>query len=136
SRNIGRSPRRGSSSPPPERWRPRSAIASSCSRRIGMWCSRSGHFPSRVGSVPEPSRLGSRDDDVVSSPALAPAGLGANHFSRPDLIYGFHGPGSTMWRVNREAVLLGAGPAALLLQIAHPHAAEGVAQQTDSRAFP
>lgn len=31
-----------------------------------------------------------------------------------------------MWRINREAVLLGAGPAALLLQIAHPHVAEGV----------
>jgi uncharacterized protein (DUF2236 family) len=32
-----------------------------------------------------------------------------------------------MWRINREAVLLGAGPAALLLQIAHPLVAEGVA---------
>jgi len=32
-----------------------------------------------------------------------------------------------MWRINREAVLLGAGPAALLLQVAHPLVAEGVA---------
>ena len=32
-----------------------------------------------------------------------------------------------MWRINREAALLGAGPAALLLQIAHPLVAEGVA---------
>jgi uncharacterized protein (DUF2236 family) len=32
-----------------------------------------------------------------------------------------------MWRVNREAVLLGAGPTALLLQIAHPVVAEAVA---------
>jgi uncharacterized protein (DUF2236 family) len=37
------------------------------------------------------------------------------------------GPGSQTWRINREAVLLGAGPASLLLQIAHPLVAEGVA---------
>jgi uncharacterized protein (DUF2236 family) len=42
-------------------------------------------------------------------------------------VLGFYGPDSQMWRVNREAVLLGAGPAALLLQIAHPLIAEGVA---------
>jgi len=35
-----------------------------------------------------------------------------------------------MWRINREAVLLGAGPTALLLQIAHPLVAEGVAQHS------
>ena len=38
-----------------------------------------------------------------------------------------------MWRINREAVLLGAGPAALLLQIAHPLVAEGVAAHSDFR---
>jgi uncharacterized protein (DUF2236 family) len=41
-----------------------------------------------------------------------------------------------MWHVNREAVLLGAGQAALLLQIAHPHVAEGVAQHSDFEADP
>lgn len=45
-------------------------------------------------------------------------------------VLGFYGPGSAMWRINREAVLLGAGPAALLLQIAHPHVAEGVAHHS------
>jgi len=55
---------------------------------------------------------------------------------RPDPILGFHGPGTAMWRVNREAVLLGAGPAALLLQIAHPHVAEGVAQHSDFESDP
>ncbi len=35
-----------------------------------------------------------------------------------------------MWRINRESVLLGAGPAALLLQLAHPLVAEGVAQHS------
>lgn len=51
-------------------------------------------------------------------------------------VLGFHGPGSAIWRVNREAVLLGAGPAALLLQIAHPHVAEGVAHHSDFEADP
>src|SRR3990170_1511657 len=55
---------------------------------------------------------------------------------RADPLLGFYGPGSRMWRVNREAVLLGAGQAALLLQIAHPHVAEGVAQHSDFEADP
>lgn len=41
-----------------------------------------------------------------------------------------------MWRINREAVLLGVGPAALLLQIAHPLIAEGVAAHSDYRGDP
>ena len=41
-----------------------------------------------------------------------------------------------MWRINREAVLLGSGPTALLLQIAHPLVAEGVAAHSDFRADP
>jgi uncharacterized protein (DUF2236 family) len=49
---------------------------------------------------------------------------------RLDPLLGFYGPDSMMWRINREAVLLGAGPAALLLQIAHPLVAEGVAQHS------
>lgn len=55
---------------------------------------------------------------------------------KPDSVLGFYGPGSMMWRINREAVLLGSGPAALLLQIAHPHVAEGVAQHSDFAAAP
>lgn len=46
---------------------------------------------------------------------------------QPHPVRGFYGPGTRMWRINREAVLLGAGPAALLLQVAHPLVAEGVA---------
>ncbi|HVQ23452.1 MAG TPA: oxygenase MpaB family protein [Candidatus Saccharimonadia bacterium] len=53
-----------------------------------------------------------------------------------DPVLGFYGPRTAMWRVNREAVLLGAGPAALLLQIAHPHVAEGVAHHSDFEADP
>lgn len=50
--------------------------------------------------------------------------------ARADDLLGFYGPDSMMWRINREAVLLGAGPTALLLQIAHPLVAEGVAHHS------
>ena len=55
---------------------------------------------------------------------------------RPDPVLGFYGPESRMWRINREAVLLGAGPAATLLQVAHPLIAEGVAQHSDFQGDP
>lgn len=55
---------------------------------------------------------------------------------RADEILGFYGPDSMMWRINREAVLLGAGPTALLLQIAHPLVAEGVARHSTFEADP
>jgi uncharacterized protein (DUF2236 family) len=51
-------------------------------------------------------------------------------------VLGFYGPDSMMWRINREAVLLGAGPAALLLQIAHPSVARGVAEHSDFERDP
>lgn len=49
---------------------------------------------------------------------------------QPHPVFGFYGPDSMMWRINREAVLLGAGPTALLLQVAHPLVAEGVARHS------
>ena len=50
---------------------------------------------------------------------------------------GLYGPGSEGWRLNREAMLLlGAGPRALLLQIAHPQVAAGVNDHSDFRADP
>lgn len=50
---------------------------------------------------------------------------------------GLYGPGTEAWQLNREAMLLlGAGPRALLLQLAHPLVAEGVAQHSDFRADP
>ena len=50
---------------------------------------------------------------------------------------GLYGPGSAAWRLNREAtLLLGAGPRALLMQLAHPLVAEGVAQHSNFRANP
>jgi uncharacterized protein (DUF2236 family) len=59
-----------------------------------------------------------------------------NDARRPDAVLGFYGPESMMWRINREAVLLGAGPAALLLQVAHPLIAEGVAQHSSFEQDP
>lgn len=50
---------------------------------------------------------------------------------------GLYGPRSEAWRLNREALLLlGAGPRALLLQIAHPAVAAGVDQHSNFRADP
>lgn len=50
---------------------------------------------------------------------------------------GMFGPGSEAWRLDREAMLLlGAGPRALLLQLAHPGVAAGVAEHSDFRADP
>lgn len=57
--------------------------------------------------------------------------------SEPRVGDGWYGPGSEAWRLNREAtLLLGAGPRALLLQIAHPLVAEGVAAYSTFRADP
>jgi uncharacterized protein (DUF2236 family) len=50
---------------------------------------------------------------------------------------GLYGPGSQAWRLNREAtLLLGAGPRALLMQIAHPLVAAGVAQHSQFQTDP
>jgi uncharacterized protein (DUF2236 family) len=50
---------------------------------------------------------------------------------------GLFGPKSHTWRIDREAfLLLGIGPRALLLQIAHPAVAAGVADHSDFRADP
>ncbi len=54
----------------------------------------------------------------------------------PDREPGTRGPGSPVWHIDREAVLLGAGPATLLLQIAHPLVAEGVAAHSAYRTDP
>ena len=46
------------------------------------------------------------------------------------------GPGSISWRVNREAALLLGGGRALLMQVAHPQVAAGVADHSDFQADP
>lgn len=49
---------------------------------------------------------------------------------------GVFGPGSAAWRVTRQRVVLAGGPAALLLQVAHPLVAAGVAEHSDFVADP
>ena len=49
---------------------------------------------------------------------------------------GLFGPDSVAWRVNGEGVLLLGGPGALLMQIAHPSVAAGVADHSDFPAEP
>jgi uncharacterized protein (DUF2236 family) len=50
---------------------------------------------------------------------------------------GMFGPDSVAWRFDREALLLlGAGPRALLMQLAHPAVAAGVEEHSDFRADP
>jgi uncharacterized protein (DUF2236 family) len=49
---------------------------------------------------------------------------------------GLYGPGSEVWRVGRERVLLAGGAAALLLQLAHPLVAAAVADHSSFRRDP
>jgi uncharacterized protein (DUF2236 family) len=72
-------------------------------------------------------------------PLAGPAEIRARTGSLPatDDAAGLYGPGSVGWRLNREAaLLLGAGPRALLLQVAHPLVAEGVHQHSGFREDP
>jgi uncharacterized protein (DUF2236 family) len=56
--------------------------------------------------------------------------------SKVDLTQSLFGPDSVTWRVNREAVLLLGGGRALLLQVAHPLVAAGVAAHSEFRSAP
>ena len=53
-----------------------------------------------------------------------------------DPVGGFFGPHSQTWRVNREAALLLGGMRALLMQVAHPKVAQGVADHSAYRSDP
>jgi uncharacterized protein (DUF2236 family) len=49
---------------------------------------------------------------------------------------GLFGPGSQSWRIDGEVMVLGGGSCALLMQLAHPAIAAGVAQHSDFRSDP
>lgn len=49
---------------------------------------------------------------------------------------GIYGPGSHMWRINREAATFLGGGRAALLQTAHPWVAHGVDQHSDTKNDP
>ena len=73
------------------------------------------------------------DVSAVDDRALVAVGPGRGDAPDP----GLYGPDSEAWRLNREAMLLlGAGPRALLLQLAHPAVAAGVNDHSDFRANP
>lgn len=55
---------------------------------------------------------------------------------RADPVAGFFGPGSATWKVNREAAIYLGGMRALLMQIAHPKVAQGVADHSNFRSDP
>jgi len=89
-----------------------------------------------VGRRPTPERplASGRGGDAAVRIAGFGADLGADLAA--DLA-GLYGPSSEAWRLNREAaLLLGAGPLAVLLQVAHPLIAEGVAAHSTFRADP
>ncbi|MCI0344764.1 MAG: DUF2236 domain-containing protein [Chloroflexi bacterium] len=76
-------------------------------------------------------RPSSRRPLRVDPPVDPPADPG------PDGPAGLFGPDSEGWRLNREAaLLLVAGPRALLMQVAHPLIAEGVDQHSSFRENP
>jgi uncharacterized protein (DUF2236 family) len=54
----------------------------------------------------------------------------------PDPRVSLFGPSSVTWKVNREAVLLLGGGRALLMQLAHPLVAAGVADHSNFRTEP
>jgi len=54
----------------------------------------------------------------------------------PEPAHGFFGPDSLVWRISRENALLLGGPAAVLLQLAHPAVAAGVAEHSRFDADP
>src|SRR3954447_17535416 len=81
---------------------------------------------SRSGSKSAPQR-------PMSDPSLMPR----SRINNRDDALGLYGPGSEAWALNREAMLLlGAGPRALLMQLAHPQVAAGVADHSDFRSDP
>ncbi|HET6744513.1 MAG TPA: oxygenase MpaB family protein [Candidatus Limnocylindria bacterium] len=51
-------------------------------------------------------------------------------------VEGLFGPGSQSWRIDGEVMVLAGGTCALLMQLAHPAIAAGVAQHSDFRVDP
>ncbi|HEX2141468.1 MAG TPA: oxygenase MpaB family protein [Candidatus Limnocylindria bacterium] len=49
---------------------------------------------------------------------------------------GLFGPDSSVWRIDREVLILAGGTCALLMQLAHPSVAAGVEQHSDFRGDP
>ncbi len=89
-------------------------------------------------STRSPRATGSPDSRAVAPREALGEGVALAPPHPPaDLDAGLLGPSSLTWQVDREAfLLLGAGPRALLLQLAHPAVAAGVADHSTFRADP
>jgi uncharacterized protein (DUF2236 family) len=56
--------------------------------------------------------------------------------TKDDNRFGLYTPDNTLWQVNREVLLILSGARAVLLEVAHPLIAAGVAQHSDYRRRP
>jgi uncharacterized protein (DUF2236 family) len=72
---------------------------------------------------------------VVDTAALE-AGLAQLGRTLPDTQAGLFGPGSKLWEVNRHSVIFLGGGRAALLQLAHPHVAQAIADHSRSLEDP
>jgi uncharacterized protein (DUF2236 family) len=77
-----------------------------------------------------PSDAAVTEADLERELAKLRAASGADNAS------GFFGPGSMLWRIDREAAVFLAAGRALLLQLAHPWVAAAIAEHSLSRADP
>ena len=66
----------------------------------------------------------------------AKTSAGAIQSGSPEPQQGYFTPDDAIWRIGRELALMLGGGRALLLQVAHPLVAAGVAQHSDFRADP
>ena len=64
------------------------------------------------------------------------AAIGEQVYSRGMVDFGLFGPGSATWRVSKQGVLILGGGRALVMQVAHPLVAAGVAEHSDYREDP
>ena len=60
--------------------------------------------------------------------------MSPSRLANPDR--GLFGPGSAAWGIDAETLILGGGTCAVLMQLAHPAVAAGVAQHSDFRSDP
>src|SRR3954463_13256751 len=110
-------------------WKTRNELPSRRSTLAG-WASAGSHGSMRMRSSSTRRLMVPSDSTGVAMPGWdGPRGVAADHI-------GLYGPDTVTWRVNREAVLLAGGGRALLLQVAHPLVAAGVARHSTFETQP
>lgn len=89
----------------------------------------------RSAGVDKRARAGNPNRVTVRRPDLE-AALSRVRALLRDPAAGVFGPGSEVWRINREAVIFLGGGRAALLQLAHPFVAQAVADHSTTRTDP